>query len=88
MLNVSYSPLRYPGGKSCLSYFLAELIDLNKVKGGTYYELYAGGAGAALSLLFNDIVSKIVINDADYRIYAFWHSILKCIPSTNPILPR
>lgn len=76
MTNYPLSPLRYPGGKSCLSNFLAETIELNDLKGGTYYELYAGGAGAALNLLSNNIVKKIVINDADYRVYAFWHSIL------------
>jgi DNA adenine methylase len=76
MINDYYSPLRYPGGKACLSDFLAEIIILNKANGGTYYELYAGGAGAALSLLFNEVVNKIVINDADRRIYAFWYAVL------------
>ncbi|MPR36514.1 DNA adenine methylase [Salmonirosea aquatica] len=70
------SPLRYPGGKSALGKFLADVILANDLQGGTYYELYCGGAGAALYLLDNRIVNQIVINDADYRIYAFWHSIL------------
>ena len=70
------SPLRYPGGKSALGKFLADVILANDLQGGNYYELYCGGAGAALYLLDNHIVSNIVINDADYRIYAFWHSIL------------
>ncbi len=76
MHSYGLSPLRYPGGKSLLTNFLSELIELNGAKGGTYYELYAGGAGAALNLLFGDIVNEIVINDADYRIYSFWHSII------------
>lgn len=59
-----------------LTNFLSELIELNGAKGGTYYELYAGGAGAAINLLFSNVVGKVVINDADYRIYSFWHSIL------------
>lgn len=70
------SPLRYPGGKSTLSTFLAQVIKLNKVEGGTYIEPYAGGAGAALNLLFKDIVSRIIINDYDPVIFAFWTSIL------------
>ncbi len=41
-----------------------------------YFELYAGGAGAALELLFSRVVERIVLNDADVHIYAFWHSIL------------
>lgn len=46
------------------------------MEGCTYLELYAGGAGAALELLFSETVNKIVLNDADYHIYAFWMSIL------------
>lgn len=42
----------------------------------TYFELYAGGAGAALELLFSKSVNRIVLNDADYHIYSFWKSIL------------
>lgn len=34
------------------------------------------GCGLALSLLYNDLVSDIIINDVDKAIYAFWHSIL------------
>ena len=29
--------------------------------GGTYIELFAGGAGIAIDLLLNDVVSEIVI---------------------------
>ncbi len=70
------SPLRYPGGKACLAKFLAETIQLNGLNGCRYYEPYAGGAGAALSLLASDSVSEIFINDADERIHAFWDSVL------------
>jgi DNA adenine methylase len=41
-----------------------------------YVEPYAGGAGAALSLLLLEKVNAIVINDRDPAIYAFWRSIL------------
>ena len=71
-----YSPLRYPGGKAKLGSWFAELIIYNKLKNVTYIEPYAGGAGAALFLLFNNIVDKIVINDADIAIFGIWHSIL------------
>ncbi len=73
----TYSPLRYPGGKSCLIYFLEDLLRLNKIENGTYYEFYAGGAGAAIGLLKRGTVRNIVLNDADYHIYAFWNSILR-----------
>jgi len=71
-----FSPLRYPGGKACLSNFITELATLNMLEGGIYVELYAGGAGAALDLLFNNIFSRIHINDFDYHIYSMWYSML------------
>lgn len=70
------SPLRYPGGKASLAGFLERVIDLNELRNCRYYEPYAGGAGAALSLLRNNAVSEIWINDADHRIYSFWHAAL------------
>lgn len=70
------SPLRYPGGKGSLSTFLTDVIDLNDLRGRPYYEPYAGGAGAALNLLRDNVVSEIHINDADRRIYAFWFSAI------------
>jgi DNA adenine methylase len=71
-----YSPLRYPGGKSCLSEFLSNVIKLNNIDNCTYVEPFAGGAGAALTLLFLEKVDNIVINDFDKSIYSFWRSIL------------
>lgn len=70
------SPLRYPGGKSVFSGFLSDIILLNNLESKTYCEPFAGGAGAALNLLFDGIVSSIHINDADPALYAFWHSVL------------
>jgi DNA adenine methylase len=70
------SPLRYPGGKACLTGFLTDVIEVNDLRGSAYYEPYAGGAGAALSLLRDGVVSEIFINDADERVNAFWVSAL------------
>lgn len=56
--------------------FLTEVIDLNDLRGCPYFEPYAGGAGAALTLLARRVVSEIWINDADERVFAFWHSAL------------
>ena len=72
----AHSPLRYPGGKQVLSRVLGHLIALNRRGGGIYAEPYAGGAGAALALLFAGHVDELMLNDADVRIYAFWKSIL------------
>lgn len=79
----SCSPLRYPGGKQVLANALARLIQMNGASGGTYVEGYAGGAGAALNLLFEEHVDRIIINDADYSIYAFWRSVLN---TTEPFV--
>jgi DNA adenine methylase len=71
-----YSPLRYPGGKGKLSHFIQLLVEYNLIADGHYVEPYAGGASVALSLLFNEYVQKIHINDYDYRIYSFWYCVL------------
>lgn len=70
------SPLRYPGGKTRLAPFLSDVIVNNNLRNCTYYEPYAGGAGAGLKLLHNGTVSNIHLNDADPSIYAFWYSLL------------
>lgn len=71
-----YSPLRYPGGKACLSEFLDDVVYINDLQGCRYFEPYAGGAGAALGLLMSGAVSEAILNDADIRIFAFWSSLL------------
>ncbi len=71
-----YSPLRYPGGKGRIADFFKQIFKSNFLCDGIYIEPYAGGASVALSLLINEYASKIVINDIDKSIYAFWHSVL------------
>lgn len=51
--NRLYTPLRYPGGKARFAPFVTKVIDENDLTGGHYLELYAGGAGVALDLLFS-----------------------------------
>ena len=70
------SPLRYPGGKSSLTDYFAGIIKINSLYNCVYIEPYAGGAGAALNLLYLEYADKIIINDADYNIYCVWHSVL------------
>jgi DNA adenine methylase len=66
------SPLRYPGGKVCIYPFISNLLYENNLIGTEYAEPYAGGAGLALKLLFNEYVSEIHINDLDKSIYVLW----------------
>lgn len=72
----STSPLRYPGGKTCLYDLAGRILRLNKLERGHYAEPYAGGSGLALSLLFGGHVGHIHLNDIDRSIWAFWHSVL------------
>jgi DNA adenine methylase len=71
-----YSPLRYPGGKGKIATSFKQIFKDNFLYDGVYIEPYAGGASVALSLLLNEYASKIIINDIDPAIYAFWHSVL------------
>jgi DNA adenine methylase len=70
------SPLRYPGGKSCLLEFVATILRINGMECGHYAEPYAGGCGLALALLYGGHVADIHINDIDPSIWAFWHCVL------------
>ena len=69
------TPLRYPGGKSIMTPFFIDLLRVNDMRGVTYAEPYAGGAGTATNLLLNDNVDRILINDASICIYSFWKYI-------------
>lgn len=65
------SPLRYPGGKSLLAQFVAEVMGrLPNIE--HYMEPFAGGAGVALRLLFDNHVSSVTIGDSDPAVAAFW----------------
>lgn len=73
----NHSPLRYPGGKAAIADFFASVLSVNKIgRDGIYCEPYAGGAGVALTLLLTGKVERIIINDFDECIAAFWRSIL------------
>ena len=71
-MSAAHSPLRYPGGKNCIFPFVSSLIAENGLTGCKYIEPYAGGAGLALRLLFEEYAGTIVINDLDPLVHAFW----------------
>lgn len=69
------SPLRYPGGKSKLiDYLYARLQPENL---STFVEVFAGGASLGLSLLDAGLIQKLVLNDVDPLVYAFWDTALR-----------
>ena len=75
-MSLSYSPLKYPGGKSKRSAYILETMKQNDLVGGTYVEPFAGGAAIAWYLLLEEHVEQVYINDLNPSIYAFWYSVL------------
>jgi DNA adenine methylase len=76
-MSIAHSPLRYPGGKNCIFPFVSSLIAENGLTGCKYIEPYAGGAGLALRLLFEEYAGTIIINDLDPLVHAFWCMCIK-----------
>ncbi len=70
------TPLRYPGGKQRLARFLVEVLECNDAVGSNYVEPYAGGAGIAMELLFEEKVRHVYLNDSSPLIYSFWQAML------------
>ncbi|WP_374008530.1 DNA adenine methylase [Leifsonia sp. LS-T14] len=70
------SPLRYPGGKAALAGLFSDLILGLGLEGATYVEPYAGGVGAGIALLRLGVVDRLVINDIDPAVHAFWTSVV------------
>lgn len=68
------SPLRYPGGKAALAGFFGDILSALEIKRARYIEPYAGGVGAGIALLREDIVEELVVNDIDPAVHAFWKS--------------
>lgn len=75
-MSTTSTPLRYPGGKSRLAPFFSHVLRENRISDCTYVEPFAGGAGAAISLLRREYVRVLYLNDIDPGIYAFWKSVL------------
>ena len=77
----TYTPLRYPGGKTKLYKEVKPF--LNTLGNDTIYvEPFAGGAGLALKLLFCGDAKNVVLNDIDENIYLFWYA---CLEETNDL---
>lgn len=71
------SPLRYPGGKARLAPFLARVKWAQGSSVTTYAEPFAGGAGAGLRLLADGHVERLLINDLNPGIAAFWRAVTR-----------
>lgn len=86
MASPTYSPLRYPGGKFSMFKFTQKIIYNNELQRCHYVEPYAGGAGLALGLMYNNFVSEIHINDIDPMIWSFWYSVLNYTQELNDLI--
>ena len=73
---INGSPLRYPGGKALMTTFFVDLFEANDMRNITYVEPYAGGAGAAINLLLDGKVDRIIINDANPGVFSLWHYLI------------
>jgi len=69
------SPLRYPGGKARVAPYIASLIRAQPHRPSVYAEPFAGGAGAALRLLVDEVVRSVRINDLSPGVAALWRSV-------------
>lgn len=59
-----------------LSNFMKLVFSANALLDGHYVEAYAGGAAIAWSLLFDEYVRHVHVNDIDPAVFAFWASVL------------
>ncbi len=55
--------------------FIAQLVRAQGPRPSVYAEPFAGGAGAAVKLLVDEVVEAIRINDLDPGLAAFWRSV-------------
>ena len=74
-MQVNYSPLRYPGGKSKLYNLVQAVIAQYGSEVDTYVEPFAGGAGIAMGLLLKRKIEKVIINDINVGVFSFWKSV-------------
>lgn len=68
------SPLRYPGGKSKLIDFIYQRLQKNQMD--TFAEVFAGGASLGLSLLDAGKINRLILNDLNPAVYAFWDTVV------------
>ena len=73
---VTYTPVRYPGGKTKLYPEIKAILEENDLIGCAYSEVFAGGAGLAMKLLLKGDVSSVTINDYDRAVYCMWNMIV------------
>lgn len=72
----TYTPIRYPGGKTKIYPLVKNIIEKNGFGNHTYAEAFAGGAGLAMKLLLKGDVPAVIINDLDRAVYCMWDAVV------------
>jgi len=75
-MSLTYTPLRYPGGKTQITPLVIDISRANNLNKGIYAEPFAGGAGVAWRLLLNGEMSEVWLNDIDSGVHAFWFNVV------------
>lgn len=70
------SPFRFPGGKSQLTNFIINTLNLNQ-NHDIYVEPFAGGFGVGLNLLKQNQVKTAILNEFNPGLYSVWKFILQ-----------
>lgn len=73
---VTYTPVRYPGGKSKIYPIVDAIIEENGLVGCAYAEAFCGGAGLAMRLLLKGRVHRVLLNDLDPAVFSMWDAII------------
>lgn len=79
------NPLRYPGAKSKLFDYVKKLLEVEGLKGFTFYEPFAGSASLSWMLLEENVVDNVVINEKDPLLYHFWKAVFE---NTEGLIPK
>lgn len=72
----TYTPIRYPGGKTKIYPLMKAIIDGNGLSERAYCEAFAGGAGLAMKLLLKGDVPFVIINDYDRAVWCMWNAVV------------
>ena len=67
---MNISPLRYPGSKFKITPLIEKYLDRRE-----FSEPFCGGSSIGLSLLSEDKIDKLYLNDLDKGVYSFWKLI-------------
>ncbi len=69
---INLSPLRYPGSKNKIAFYLGKIVSQLTEKPNVLVEPFVGGGSVSLYFLDKNLVDRVIIADKDKLIYSFW----------------